>query len=162
MIDLAAITAALTATGTATSVLNGALDLADRILKRGDAGDPALQKDLLAVYRALIQANRDIATTEANLHEVRALLREFDRFDGEAARFALFNGPAGGVVWALRERRDGEPMHTSCFNCYEDRVISRLQPYGAGHICPRCKSIFRTFKSTLASDVMTGHGRGGW
>jgi hypothetical protein len=150
MIDLATIGAALTAAGAATGVINGALDAADRITKRG-AEDPEVQKELLAIYRALVTATRDIATTEARLMDLRAQLEKLDRFEEEARRFGLMKTEDGAVVWGLQESRDGEPMQYLCTNCYEDRIISRLQPANfAKYGCPRCKVLFpiKTPKAT--------------
>ena len=144
-IDLSAVTAAFAATGAATNLMSGSLEAAERLRKLiGAKNDPAAQMELVTIFRGLLDAIRAVARTETRLRDVEAQMRGLERFDQEAGRFALQEMPGGSVVWVLQNPGPAEPIQHLCTRCYENRILSRLQPVDWSHYgCPVCQTNYK-------------------
>ncbi|TFV69416.1 hypothetical protein E4K64_33330 [Bradyrhizobium frederickii] len=143
MVDISAITGAITA-------LKSANDIAQAMVGLRDAA--AFQSKLIEFQNKIIEANasafaaqderaellRKIADLDKQVEKLTAEKRKFDRY-----QLKDFGGNSFAYELKASEA-NGEPIHRACATCFQDERISILQfsHQSEGqdwYTCPRCK-----------------------
>ncbi len=79
------------------------------------------------------------------VRELEKRLSEFESWDVQMQRYALFEFSTKALAYALKPgMENGEPMHYLCLSCVDKRQRSTLQPNGRYLVCPACKSTLAT------------------
>jgi rubrerythrin len=157
--DVSLISGAVSSLKTAFDIAKGISDLKSMTDVQGKVIE--LQQAILAAQSSAMAANSE---QYAAMEELRKLREELDKLKGwqqEKDRYRLFTGEGtgGSVVFALREsqKKENEPAHYLCTNCYEQGRKSLLNnflgPTGFTHwLCPVCKAQFpSTFRGAVAA-----------
>ncbi|WP_333827717.1 hypothetical protein [Pararhodobacter sp.] len=130
--------------GTATGKIANAISTVQGLFKKSEAAGNADIK--LALSDLTLQvANAQVANADLKL-QLSALqdkLREAQAFKSDLDRYALWETPAGAVVYRLeKDIRNGEPRHYLCPNCIETKRKSILQGHSGFRDCPNCQRGF--------------------
>ena len=105
----------------------------------------AMQDTVIAAQRAALEAQATQTRLALHVDELEKQIASLGNWTQEAARYELadtYDTSAVGIKTAYRLRheakREDEPTHWICPNCYEDSVKSILQRGALGYQCLRC------------------------
>ena len=96
------------------------------------------------------------------VRELEKRLSEFESWDAQIARYALFAFETKAMAYALKPgMENGQPMHYLCLPCADKRQRSTLQPNGRYLICPNpaCKAAIAIEKAPPSTKGQRG---GSW
>jgi hypothetical protein len=138
MVDVAAISGAL-------SSIKAAGDIANAMLRLHDA--KALQDKTIELNRAILSAQHDAIPANAAQSELVARVRELEReiaelksWEADKSRYQLTDIGCGVVALAIKENmRNGEAFHRICADCAAKGKKSYLQPQVQGPYYDRYK-----------------------
>ena len=119
------------------------------------APDPAKANALLNNLAAeLTAANMMNVQMSSSLKALSQELKQYDEFEREKARYALFETPKGDMVYSLKEdMAEGQPIHFVCPVCMRrDRLISFVRGQGDHRTCQTNRDHLFHFSSTPIRD----------
>lgn len=128
----------------ALQIAKEAKDLTDSTAMRSKIIE--MQGLIIEAQSGAIDAREAHSTQVQRIHELEEEVARFKAWDGEKERYRLENICEGSVAYGLKpERRDGEPPHWLCANCYHKGEKSFL--YIVGNVgrhnfwgCGRCNT----------------------
>lgn len=136
--------------GLATSalgLLKGATDIANDIkdlVEKPDIDTGATKQLVSDLLDRLIRLQAEQLALKGTVMDLQEEMRRVDRFEAEAARYALQRTELGALVYELQDSQaNGQPPHCICATCYEKRIKSILQPVGHNTLgCTVCGGTF--------------------
>lgn len=139
---------AVTATlGGLLVVSKGATELTQQIkglFEKSDV-DPAETKQLVSdLLDRLLRIQAEQFAMQSALRDLQEELRKAEHFQTQMVRYALEKTELGALLYTLKPEHAGtEPPHSICAACYQDRVISILQPVAHNTLgCGKCGGKF--------------------
>jgi predicted SprT family Zn-dependent metalloprotease len=137
MVDIAAISGALSSIKTAG-------DIANAMLKFHDV--KSLQEKTIELNRAILDAQSDAITANAAQSELLERIRQLEHelaqlksWEADKSRYVLADLGGGVVALAVKERHNGEAFHYICATCAANGKKAYLQPNVRGQYYDRYK-----------------------
>ncbi|HTT99231.1 MAG TPA: hypothetical protein VMF58_14365 [Rhizomicrobium sp.] len=129
---------------TAFDIAKEAKDLTDTTTMRSKIIE--MQSLILEAQGTAIEARDAHSEQVDRIRALEAEVADLKAWDNEKARYELKTPHIGATIYALKpDKRDGEPPHWLCPNCYQQRKKRILQGTSGGHgaarwTCPDCKA----------------------
>lgn len=158
MVDIAAISGAMTSLKTAHDIAKTMLGLRDASMVREKVIE--LQGAILAAQSDAFEANSAQTTLLERVRELEKEVADLKAWDAESQRYQLQQVAPGAFAYTVKADAQGaEPPHWICTNCYQHHRKSILQSRGIGATgetfgCPVCNSTIRAGDSGLAPAVL--------
>jgi hypothetical protein len=116
--------------------------------------DVDTKQKVMELQTTIMGLHDRIRTVQSEHEELERKLREYERWDAEAARYELRTLADGIFVYALKaEHKGSEPEHFLCPHCFGKRKRSILHHPGAGYtnyVCHACKFDVNPAKPSFA------------
>lgn len=147
MVDIAAISGAMTSLKTAHDIAKTMLGLRDVSMVREKVIE--LQGAILTAQSDAFEANSAQTTLLERVRELEKEVADLKAWDAESQRYQLQQVAPGAFAYTVKPDAQGaEPAHWICANCYQHRRKSILQSQGVGAtgetwVCSVCKCAIR-------------------
>jgi hypothetical protein len=125
--DISIIQAAVTSMRTAYDIAKGMQSL--NTMSEVQSTVIVLQKAILEAQEAALDGKRQLLEAEEEMRGLRAQIARATEWDADKSRYTLTTANGGSTVFALKgsAKREGEPAHYLCPNCFYDGRRSLLQ-----------------------------------
>ncbi len=149
MIDMGSIQAAIGSLKTAGDIAKGFMQLKTTAEIQSKVIE--LQSEILAAQSGALAAQSDQSSLLEEIRQLKARMAEIEGWENEAKRYKLTDYGAGTFAYQLKTgMENGEPPHSLCPNCFQNRKKSILQTMGNPKdtdsrrlmMCPACDGRF--------------------
>lgn len=132
---------------TGLGAVKAAFDLAKSLKNINDA--TVRNGAVIELQEKILSAQETQTALVQRVSELEAKVAEFEAWEAQKKRYALKDFGGDTFAYELKATEaNGEPFHSACPNCYQNRHISILQGRGEDafkremFVCHKCKADF--------------------